>query len=128
MSIFSNTKQERVKGWLPFTFVGNIMLTLLFLEGLSLGGYTLIEISHLLASVTMIATCFLTGAHLPLFVSSKSILWIFSITVAAIATILTVAYVEHTQIPLSCGLIAAFSFGVVVSLRKRCWFTHAHHE
>lgn len=127
MPIFLSTDQERMKGWLPFTYISNIILTLIFLEGLVLGGYTLIEISHIFASVTMFITCFLTGAHLPLFVSSKNILWVVSVTITIIATILTVAYVKHTHVLLSCGLVAAFCVGVLISRKKRCWFTHAVH-
>lgn len=128
MNIFLNADQERVKSWLPLSFVVTTILTLIFLEGLSLGGYTLVEISHIFASVTMIVTCFLAGAHLTLFVPNKNILITVALALVSGATLLAVMYVQHSYIPLSCGLIVAFSIGVLASNKKRCWFTHAVHN
>lgn len=120
----SHLQSVQLKSWTSFTFYVSLLITLVFIEGIAFGGYTLVAVSHEGATVAMTVVCFLFGAHLRLFVHSKKMFWVTSVAIVSISEIVAVRYLEQEDVFLVCFLIVAFCVGIFLSQTKRCWFTH----
>ena len=114
-----------LKTWLKAAFIVSLLVTLLFLEGLSFANHTLLYVSHTGAIIAMACVCFLVGAHLVIFIHNKKIFWGTAIAIVSLVELLAITFLDYSDIPLVCFLVIAFCFGVGLSQKKSCWFTHS---
>jgi hypothetical protein len=120
----THLQSTRLKSWTSLTFFVSLFVALIFLEGVAFGGRTIVAVSHEGATLAMLVVCFLVGAHLRLFVHSKKMFWLASVTIVSISELLAVWYLDQEDVFLICFLIVGFCAGIFLSQTKRCWFTH----
>lgn len=114
----------RLKSWTSFTFFASLLATLMFLEGIVVGGRTVVAVSHTGATVMMFVVCVLLGAHLRLFVHRAKVFWFLSVTIVSVSEFLAVWFLDQEDVFLILLLVAGFCIGIFLSQTKRCWFTH----
>jgi hypothetical protein len=114
-----------LKTWLKTAFIVSLLVTLLFLEGLSFKDHTLFHVSHFGAITAMLCVCFLVGAHLVIFIHNKKVFWSSAIVIITTVELLAIMFLDYSDIPLVSLLVVAFCFGAGISQKKSCWFTHS---